>query len=263
MQNKKADTYFIWFNFYVVKSSFGYNIKVVLSSNKEDVLKFLESDFELNISDKNLYIKAYQDNGFISCDDFLASWEVSTLIESDFLSVLNKVKKKIEKISVGEHLDLELISKLGLFFAYYEYCQDFHEYNIYATYNMAFNSNSIIFDVRIENYIVYYSNSNEFKVVFKCVAIGESVVIDFDIIAYSPHGFIKDEIFSKSTRNPHIISNKLDIDRLSKFIIKTIMYLKASSNEELLLKIGTFSNSVFIEDLLLKRMSEGNTFKYN
>lgn len=231
-----------------------------LDLHDTELVSHLEGDFEIEITSPKQYLEAYEKNGFLQSNDVIISWENGVLFEKedlDYKGILNSLANELNKIRFGGN-DLELIAKLSLFFSYYSFSNVHLEDNIYSTYNISFKDERQSFKLNtIDCKVCFQPQKDVFKAIFSCslVWLMTNEIIQFDILAYSPSGFIKDNKTIKHNSIPHIISNKLDVIKIKSFIEATINYFKVSSLDELNLKICTFSNSLSYTILLPKVIS--------
>ena len=240
------------------------NTKVLRPTFKNNLefLKYLEDDFTLRVRSTVDYIDAYRRNLFLDSRRVIVSWENGMIVTDNEYYVsetLREIKRNLENIRIGDN-DLELIAKLSAFFSYYSYSKSIEIDSIFSTYNHYWGEDILQYQFEVVNTdVCIHEGERNFKVVFDClVTVNASLkeTIEFKVSAYSPLGLVNDS----PQHSAHIIANQFDINAISTLLIDSINHIRASSIEELKLKLGTFSNALINDELLSTPIATGEHF---
>ena len=223
------------------------------------LLKYLEDDFEIQLMEPEKYLQAFKNNKFLESDRTIIDWSNGLILlnkDSDISQILKNITNELIKIKYGRN-ELELYAKLKVFFSYYTFSMSIRKDTLYSFYDLPFTKEYHKFEFRILKYDICFEKEQEFKINFNCSItwLETKEVIDFNVIAYSPLGFVRDSNNNSKLYSSHLIANRIDISKMSKFITNSICYLRVSSTDELKLKLSVFSNSFSDIDLFSKPLS--------
>lgn len=257
---------------------------------RESVIFHLESKFIRNISSPFLGLCPYTEfEGTAGGNHGYSRWRISdNLIDSVNDDIIedykNKVREFLNKIQIGSSsYDCnvpnyqEVIFKVNQYFGFYfesvEYTEDIRIYGMYKDTIAQNTDKEINYTFHLDQYdFEYYKNHSDVYMGFaNCrVIIGESKeCISFKVQVFSIDGWIenykrvKDEIIHPYLLFYPIFNKKVIKDRIR----NTFSYFKASSVEELKLKISNFSNLSIGDEILSKPLGnihneKGKVFKF-
>lgn len=226
--------------------------------------QYLEDNFSFSRMETFKYIEAFKANGFLDYHESIVAWEGTNFFPDKSNSLdyfLDKTRYQIGLIRFGEN-DLELIAKLGLYFITSAFSKDWDAYLLFETYSYKFHKSSYPFIHKYKHKEeVSMVHEREFKVFYYYDIEDENgdLLFTMEILVQSPKHYVKE---TEHIPRCHIIANRFDDPAFRAYIEKTLNYVKASSLDELRLKMALFAGNLEIDDLLGKPMTDGEVYRF-
>lgn len=232
------------------------------------LIDHLQNDFMLVALNSEQYLASYKYNGFLNNEETIVDWETSLFITNNFVEtdVVLLLSQKVSDVKTGESA-LEFIAKMRSFINYYEFVESEGKYISYSNFNNSFADTSLIIDFEIKDSKVDCGNEiNDFKIIYSCAAKvrgRNKHSLLFDIMCYSPVRVYRESMSFSGFFSPHLVCSRFDNVFITTFLLHTLNTIKASSVDELKIKLTTFSRSFEEKDLLTKVVTKGlvHTFK--
>ncbi len=247
-----------------------HTLRIFPVEDEHPFFRFMEDFFTVQVFFIGDYYNMYRKSNFYNSRPGWVGWGGCDYIsfssrEQAIKETVNILEKYISQIKVGEDF-LELATKMRLFSNYHVFSIE-NGYTVYTDCIMSFERDKN-FDFSFE--IVDVSDNNyrsdrNFDINVNCAVsytIEDKIVkknfvvkaTTFESIYYNSKKHIQ-QIIPR-----HIVANSLKIDWIKDLVYKTISHIKASSEEELMLKLSIFADKFYpLEYFLPLQLSKGET----
>jgi hypothetical protein len=211
------------------------------------------------------FLNQFKDSGYFEDDVDVIGWNTGDYIVDDIRDADNLIDiAAINSSVVVSANPFEIDAKFGLWFIHnrpWTEKKGYYGSSPFGLYNNVIGNGYLNFEFSIISFNAKDRNDSFFEL--KCaVRFDDGFVFDFDVLACNLRIFPKYRRFNNNKTYVTLIwFTKFNIDYIKMYLKECFMYIKASSKEELLLKICTMSNTAYSADLFSVPLATGQKYR--